>query len=152
MSDLSELYQEVIKDHSNKPRNFRKLPEANHSAEGKNPLCGDHFTIYVRLEGEVIQDITFQGAGCAISKAAASIMTDLLKGKTIAEAQKHFSNYQKLVKTGEFDDEEADKLCAFSGVHKFPMRVKCAVLPWHAMLASLKDETKIVTTEENEKV
>jgi nitrogen fixation NifU-like protein len=150
MSELTELYQEVILDHSRKPRNFRILPEANHSAEGNNPLCGDHYTIYLRLENEIIKDITFQGAGCAISKAAASLMTDELKGKTVAEAQQQFSEYQKMITTGNDEDVELGKLCAFVGVHNFPMRVKCAVLPWHAMLASLKDETKIVSTEENE--
>lgn len=147
MSELTELYQEVILDHSRKPRNFRVLPEANRSAEGNNPLCGDHYTVYVKLEKDVIQEITFQGAGCAISKAAASLMTDELKGKTVAQAQQEFSEYQKMITTGETDDVELGKLCAFVGVHHFPMRVKCAVLPWHTMLASLKAETKTVTTE-----
>ncbi len=141
MSDeLNELYQEVILDHSRKPRNYRALADANRQAEGNNPLCGDHFTIYLKLENDVIKDISFQGAGCAISKAAASIMTDQLKGKTVTEARKYFDEYQKLVTTGHFDDEELGKLCAFSGVHNFPMRVKCAVLPWHAMMASLKEK------------
>ena len=138
MSELTDLYQEVILDHSRKPRNFRVLPDANHTAEGTNPLCGDHFTVYVKLENDVISDITFQGAGCAISKAAASIMTDHVKGKTIEEARQYFTDYQKMITTGDFGSEEMGKLCAFSGVHQFPMRVKCAVLPWHAMLASLK--------------
>lgn len=140
MSDeLNQLYQEVILDHSRKPRNYHALADANRKAEGNNPLCGDHFTIYLKLENDVIKDIGFQGAGCAISKAAASIMTDQVKGKTIAEARKYFDEYQKLVTTGEFDDENLGKLCAFAGVHHFPMRVKCAVLPWHAMMASLKE-------------
>lgn len=150
MSELTDLYQEVILDHSRKPRNFRILSEANHSAEGKNPLCGDHFTIYVNLENDRIKEITFQGSGCAISKAAASIMTDQVRGKTVEEAQKQFSEYQKMVTTGEADEESLGKLYAFSGVHNFPMRVKCAVLPWHAMIASLKSDTKVVTTEESE--
>jgi len=147
MSELSDLYQEVILDHSRKPRNFRILPDANHSAEGKNPLCGDQFTIYVNVENDRIKEITFQGSGCAISKAAASIMTDQLRGKTIAEAQSQFAEYQKMVTTGEVDKEKIGKLGVFAGVHQFPMRVKCAVLPWHAMLASLKDGAKIVSTE-----
>lgn len=150
MSDeLNQLYQEVILDHSRKPRNFHTLPGANRQAEGSNPLCGDHFTIYMKLNGDVIEDISFQGGGCAISKAAASIMTDQLKGKTVGEARKFFAEYQKLVTTGQFDDEEMGKLCAFSGVHQFPMRVKCAVLPWHAMLASLKDKPAVIETDEH---
>jgi nitrogen fixation NifU-like protein len=146
--DLNELYQEVILDHSRKPRNFRALPEANRAAEGNNPLCGDHYTIYLQLEGEVIRDISFQGAGCAISKASASMMTDALKGKTVAEARQYFSQYQNMVTTGKMDTEAMGKLCAFAGVHNFPMRVKCAILPWHAMLAGLKGQAA-ASTEEN---
>jgi len=148
MSDeLSELYQQVILDHSRKPRNFHVLPEANRSAEGHNPLCGDHFTVFLKLEGGIIQDISFQGAGCAISKASASMMTDQLKGKSVAEAEKTFGQYHELVTTGLADEEAMGKLCAFSGVRKFPMRVKCAILPWHAMMAGLKGETKVSTEE-----
>src|SRR5271170_1448681 len=117
MSDeLSELYQQVILDHSRKPRNFHVLPGANRSAEGNNPLCGDRFTVYLKLENGVIQDISFQGAGCAISKASASMMTDQLKGKTAAEAEKMFAKYQELVTTGLADEEAMGKLCAFTGV------------------------------------
>jgi nitrogen fixation NifU-like protein len=131
MSDeLNELYQEVILDHSRRPRNFGKPTDANRSAEGNNPLCGDH-------------------SGCAISKASASIMTDQLKGKTVAEAKKLFQRYQEMITKGDFDEEELGKLCAFAGVHHFPMRVKCAVLPWHAMLASLQGDAKAVSTEEH---
>jgi nitrogen fixation NifU-like protein len=152
MDDLNELYQQVILDHSRKPRNFRLLPDANRTAEGYNPLCGDHFTIYLKLEGNVIREISFQGAGCAISKAAASIMTDQLQGKTVAEAKQYFERYQRLVKTGNLDEGTLGKLCAFAGVHNFPTRVKCAVLPWHAMLASLKGaEKQTVSTEPEEK-
>jgi nitrogen fixation NifU-like protein len=148
MSDeLSELYQQVILDHSRKPRNFHAMPGANRSAEGNNPLCGDHFTIFLKLEGGVIQDISFQGSGCAISKASASMMTDLLKGKSVAEAEKIFAQYQEMVMTGPADEEAMGKLCAFAGVRKFPMRVKCAILPWHAMLAGLKGQA-VVSTEE----
>ena len=148
MSDeLTELYQQVILDHSRKPRNFRVLPEANRSAEGNNPLCGDRFTVFLKLEHGVIQDISFQGSGCAISKASASMMTDQLKGKSVAEAEKTFAQYQQMVTTGPADEEALGKLCAFSGVRHFPMRVKCAILPWHALMAGLKGE-KIVSTEE----
>jgi nitrogen fixation NifU-like protein len=148
MSDeLTELYQQVILDHSRKPRNFRVLPEANRSAEGNNPLCGDRFTVFLKLEHGVIQDISFQGSGCAISKASASMMTDQLKGKSVAEAEKTFAQYQQMVTTGPADEEAMGKLCAFSGVRHFPMRVKCAILPWHALMAGLKGE-KIVSTEE----
>lgn len=135
--ELNELYQEVILDHSRKPRNYRALPDADRIAEGNNPLCGDHFTVFVKMENDVIREITFQGAGCAISKAAASIMTDQLKGKTVEQAKEYFAKFQKLVTTGQFGDDELGKLCVFSGVHNFPMRVKCAVLPWHTLIASL---------------
>ena len=145
--DLSELYQQVILDHSRKPRNFHVLPDANRSAEGNNPLCGDHFTVFLKLENNVIQAISFQGAGCAISKASASMMTDQLKGKTIAEAEKLFAQYQEMVMTGPAEEEAMGKLCAFAGVRNFPMRVKCAILPWHAMMAGLKGQTKISTEE-----
>jgi nitrogen fixation protein NifU and related proteins len=148
MSDeLSELYQQVILDHSRKPRNFHALPGANHTAEGNNPLCGDHFTVFLKLEGGVIQDISFQGSGCAISKASASMMTDRLRGKSVAEAETLFTQYQQMVTTGPTDEVVMGKLCAFAGVRQFPMRVKCAILPWHAMMAGLKGE-KIVSTEE----
>ena len=144
--DLSELYQEVILDHSRKPRHFHVLPEANHSAEGNNPLCGDHYTVYLKLEDGVIRDISFQGAGCAISKASASMMADELKGKTIADARRFFSQYQNMVTTGKTDQETLGKLCAFAGVSHFPARVKCAIMPWHAMLAGL-DGQAVVSTD-----
>jgi nitrogen fixation NifU-like protein len=148
MSDeLSDLYQEVILHHSRKPRNFHVLAEATHSAEGKNPLCGDHFTVFLKLQGGVIRDISFQGAGCAISTASASLMTEDLKGKTAAQAQKVFEQYQQMVTTGPTDAEAMGKLSAFTGVRRFPMRVKCAILPWHAMMAGLKGDA-LVSTEE----
>ena len=143
--ELNELYQEVILDHSRKPRHFHVLPEANRAAEGNNPLCGDRYTIYLKLEGDVIRDISFQGSGCAISKASASMMTDELKGKTVADARRYFSQYQNMVRTGNMDEEAMGKLCAFAGVHHFPMRVKCAILPWHAMLAGLDGQTSVST-------
>ena len=144
-NDLNELYQEVILDHSRKPRHFHVLPEANRAAEGNNPLCGDRYTVYLKLEGDVIRDISFQGSGCAISKASGSMMADQLKGKTIAEARQVFSQYQDMVKTGKMDQEAMGKLCAFAGVSHFPMRVKCAILPWHAMLAGLDGQTSVST-------
>jgi len=143
--DLNELYQQVILDHSRKPRNFHVLPEANRTADGNNPLCGDRYTVYLKLEGDIIRDISFQGSGCAISKASGSMMTDQLKGKTIAEARQYFSQYQDMVKTGKADEEALGKLCAFAGVHRFAMRVKCAILPWHAMLAGLDGQTVVST-------
>jgi nitrogen fixation NifU-like protein len=145
--ELSELYQEVILDHCRKPRHFGALPEANRTAEGKNPLCGDHFNVFLKLDGDVIQDISFQGSGCCISKASASMMTGQLKGKSTDEARKVFALYHAMVTTGAADEEALGKLRAFAGVHRFPMRVKCAILPWHAMLAALKGEA-IVSTEE----
>jgi len=150
--ELSQLYQEVILDHSRKPRNFCVLPGANHTAEGNNPLCGDRVSIFLRLEGDIIKDASFQGSGCAISKAAASIMTDQIKGKTVAQARHTFEEFQKLVTTGHAADEESlGKLAVFAGVNRFPMRVKCAALPWHAMMASLKEKPSTVTTEPNDK-
>jgi nitrogen fixation NifU-like protein len=147
--DLSELYQQVILDHSRKPRNFRVLPDSNRHAEGNNPLCGDHFTVFLKMENGVIRNISFQGSGCAISKASASMMTDYLKGKTAAEAEKIFALYQQMVMTGPTDEEALGKLCVFSGVRQFPMRVKCAILPWHAMLAGLKGEAAASTEEKS---
>jgi nitrogen fixation NifU-like protein len=146
--DLNDIYQDVILDHNRNPRNFRPLPEANLQAEGDNPLCGDHFTVFLKLDNDVIRDVSFQGAGCAISKASASLMTEQLKGKTVAEARGCFAQFQRMLATGDAgEDEEAmGSLCALGGVHKFPMRVKCAILSWHAMLAALNGET-IVSTE-----
>lgn len=146
--ELEELYQQVILDHCRKPRNFRLLPGEFRAAEGRNPLCGDNYTIYLQLEGDVIQDISFQGSGCCISKASASMMTGQLKGKTTAQAREYFSQYQSLVTTGQADEEAMGKLCAFAGVHHFPMRVKCAILPWHAMLAGLNGEGAATTEKQ----
>jgi nitrogen fixation NifU-like protein len=143
--ELNELYQQVILDHCRKPRNFHVMIGDHRAAEGKNPLCGDNFTIYLQVEGEVIRDMSFQGSGCCISKASASMMTDELKGKTVAAARDYFSQYQNMVTTGKVDEEAMGKLCAFAGVHHFPMRVKCAILPWHAMLAGLDGQTSVST-------
>jgi nitrogen fixation NifU-like protein len=149
MSELSELYQQVILDHNKKPRNFRKLETANHSAEGFNPLCGDQLTIYLDLEDDAVREITFEGSGCAISKAAASMMTQAVKGKTKQEAEQLFSEFHGMV-TGEFDEEATanslGNLKIFSGVREFPVRVKCASLPWHTMHAALNNQ-ELVSTE-----
>jgi len=148
MSELRELYQEQILEHSKTPRNFRELENANHKAEGFNPLCGDHFTIYLDLEGDKIHDVTFQGSGCAISKASASMMTQVVKGKSKEEAVKLFENFHSLV-TGhsEGDRESLGKLAVFSGVSEFPVRVKCATLAWHTLQAALEGKQDPVTTE-----
>ncbi len=149
MSDLSELYQEVILDHNKRPRNFRKLEDANRRAEGFNPLCGDQITLYLRTEGGVIRDIAFEGSGCAISKASASLMTSALKGKTEAEAERLFGKFHELVTAESRDADPADlgKLAVFSGVREFPARVKCASLAWHTLRSALAREAAPVTTE-----
>ncbi len=150
MSDLRELYQEVILDHSKKPRNFQKLEGANRAAEGHNPLCGDHITVYVQLQDDVIRKIGFQGSGCAISKASASMMTDSVKGKATGEAQDLFEKFHRVV-TGEGDKAgdpgDLGKLAVFSGVSEFPVRVKCATLPWHTLRAALEGKGETVSTE-----
>lgn len=148
MADLRELYQEVILEHSKAPRNYRELSSANHKAEGFNPLCGDHFTLYLDLDGDTIRDIAFQGSGCAISKASASMMTQSVKGKSKQEAEKLFSEFHKLV-TGQANGNHADvgKLAAFSGVSEFPVRVKCATLAWHTLHAALEGKQDAVSTE-----
>ena len=148
MSELRELYQEVILEHSKKPRNYRALDQANHKAEGYNPLCGDHFTVYLELKEGTINDIGFQGSGCAISKASASMMTQTLKGKTATEAEKVFTRFHDLV-TGHASagEEELGKLAVFAGVSEFPLRVKCATLAWHALRAALRGEEQAVSTE-----
>ena len=149
MSELSDLYQQVILDHNKKPRNFRKLETANHSAEGFNPLCGDQLTVYLNLENDAVKEITFEGSGCAISKAAASMMTQAVKGKTKQEAEQLFSEFHGMV-TGELDEAAAPNnlgnLKIFSGVREFPVRVKCASLPWHTMHAALNNQ-ELVSTE-----
>jgi nitrogen fixation protein NifU and related proteins len=147
---LQELYQEVILDHSRNPRNFQKVADANRVVEGFNPLCGDRFTVFVRLENDVIREIGFQGSGCAISKAAASMMTAFLKGKTVSETRQLFQEFRALVTTGAADSVGLGKLAAFAGVHKFPARVKCAILPWHAVATALEGQTTAASTESND--
>ena len=145
--DLNDLYQQVILDHSRSPRNFQKLAAANHVAEGRNPLCGDQITLYVLLDGNVIKDISFQGSGCAISKASASLLTDSLKGKTTDEVKALFAKVHDMVTTGNVDNAGVGKLAVFAGVHKFPARVKCAILPWHAVVAAIDGKAEPVSTE-----
>jgi len=149
MSDLRDLYQDVILEHSKAPRNFREMPAANHKAEGFNPLCGDHFTVYLDLDGDSIRDIAFQGSGCAISKASASMMTQSLKGKTKAEAEELFGRFHDMV-TGHAaagSESEIGKLTVFSGVSEFPVRVKCATLAWHTLQAALEGKQDPVSSE-----
>lgn len=138
MDKLRELYQSLILDHSRHPHNFKVLDRANHTANGYNPLCGDQITLYLNIENGIIKDISFQGQGCAISKASTSIMTTILKGKTIAEAQLIFNKFQHMIKTGEYDIDQMGKLAVLAGVHKYPVRVKCAILPWHTAIKSLE--------------
>ena len=150
MPDLGELYQQTIIEHNRSPRNFHKLADPNRTAEGNNPLCGDRMTLYVRLDGDLIGDIGFQGSGCAISKASASLMTGAVRGKTTAEAEALFRSFHDMVTGG--PDAPADpatlgKLAAFAGVRAFPARVKCANLAWHTLHAALQGSARPVTTE-----
>ncbi len=146
MSDLRELYQEVILDHSKNPRNYRRLEGANRMAEGYNPLCGDHFHLYLRMNGDRIADISFEGSGCALSKASASMMTSVMKGKTAAEAESLFDRFHEMV-MGNDGGQQLGKLSAFSGVSEFPVRVKCVSLAWHTLLAALRGTQEAVSTE-----
>jgi len=145
MSELRDLYQEMILDHGKRPRNFRAQEDAD-CANGHNPLCGDRITVYVRIAGGKIEDVSFQGTGCAISTASASIMTETLRGKTVDDAQELFGKFQKMV-TAEGDEADVGKLAVFKGVREFPMRVKCATLAWHTLRAAMDDEKTKVTTE-----
>ena len=149
MSELSELYQQVILDHNKKPRNYRELEGANRVSEGHNPLCGDQLTVYLRMEDAVVGEVSFVGSGCAISKASASMMTQAVKGKSRGEAQALFEQFHRMV-TGELDEEaepnQLGRLKIFAGVRDYPARVKCASLSWHTMRAALEGE-EVVTTE-----
>jgi nitrogen fixation NifU-like protein len=145
--DLSDLYQQVILDHCKRPRNFRELASATCSAQGHNPLCGDQLKLFLDLEGDVIKDISFVGSGCCISKASASILTETVKGKRKAEVQTMFDQVHQMVTTGEAK-EDLGKLAVFAGVHKFPARVKCAILSWHALVSALKGEGTVSTENE----
>jgi nitrogen fixation NifU-like protein len=149
-NELRELYQQVILDHNKSPRNFKRLETANHYAEGYNPLCGDRIDVYIKLNDDKIEDVSFMGSGCAISKASASLMSTMVKGKTIEETDKIFEKFHHLI-TGKIGEEvdaaEAGKLAVFAGVREFPSRVKCASLAWHTLISALKEENKTVKTE-----
>jgi nitrogen fixation protein NifU and related proteins len=144
--DLADLYQQVILDHCKKPRNFRELPQATFSAQGHNPLCGDQLKLFIVMDGEVIKEASFVGSGCCISKASASLLTDDIKGKSKAEVQQTFEQVHDMVMTGNVHGD-VGKLAVFAGVHKYPARVKCAILAWHALIAALRGEGQPVTTE-----
>ncbi|HEX9244057.1 MAG TPA: SUF system NifU family Fe-S cluster assembly protein [Anaeromyxobacter sp.] len=148
-SELTDLYQEVVLDHGKRPRNFGPLADATHRAEGLNPLCGDHFTVFARLDGDRVAEARFEGSGCAISKASASVMTGAVKGKTRAEIDAIFERFHKLVTQGPTAGDEGSlgKLAVFGGVHEYPTRVKCASLAWHALRAALAGKGDPVSTE-----
>jgi nitrogen fixation NifU-like protein len=151
MDDLRELYQDTILDHNKKPRNFRVLEDANREADGRNPLCGDELTLYARVNDEgVVEEVTFQGSGCAISKASASLMTDFVKGKPEAEVEADVERFHQLVTSPPGttpDTGDLGKLAVFAGVREYPMRVKCATLAWHALRAALENEGVVAKTE-----
>ena len=150
MSALRELYQQVILDHNKNPKNYRAMQDATRSVDGYNPLCGDHYTVFVRMDGDVIADVSFTGTGCAISKASASVMSSVLKGRTRGEAEAMFRDFHRLVTEGTPEEEllaRLGKLAAFAGVSEFPARVKCASLPWHTLHAALAGETPFISTE-----
>lgn len=149
MGSMSALYQDMILDHNRSPQNYHRMENANRQVEGHNPLCGDRLTVWLRMEGDLIQDAAFQGSGCAISKASASLMTTAVKGKTRSEAEALFERFRRLV-TGALDPAEAKtlgKLAVFSGVSEYPVRVKCASLSWHALKAALEGPNTVVSTE-----
>ena len=149
MSELRDLYQEVILDHNKHPHNFGELAGADRHADGFNPLCGDKLAVYVNLHGDTITDVRFEGSGCAISKASASLMTDSVKGKTLVETRELFNRFLNLVTDGDVavDDEALGKLAVFAGVRDYPTRVKCASLAWHTLRAAVEDRRDVVTTE-----
>jgi nitrogen fixation NifU-like protein len=143
-ADLTELYQQVILDHNKRPRNRGKLPTANRVAHGDNPTCGDQCSVYLRVDGDKIAEISFDGSGCAISQASASLMTTQVKGKTAAEVEALYKDFHHIVTTGEQPEEISD-LAAFAGVHAFPARIKCATLGWHAAIEALKGGPGVTT-------
>lgn len=147
MSELSDLYQEVILDHNRQPRNFRAIKDADHHAEGFNPLCGDRCMVYLKIADGVVQDVSFEGSGCAISKASSSIMTTVVKGKKIEEIERLFGTFHDLVTGKEGVEEDVGKLKVFAGVSEFPSRVKCASLAWHTLKAALEGKDEKVSTE-----
>ena len=149
MSDLRDLYQEVILDHNRSPRNFGRLDDADLQADGHNPLCGDRLSITVKLDGDRVTDLRFEGSGCAISKASASLMTEKVKGGTLDELRGLFDRFHRLVtdQTAPADDAGLGKLAVFAGVRDYPARVKCAILAWHTLRAAVDDRREIVSTE-----
>ncbi|MGD1088859.1 MAG: Fe-S cluster assembly sulfur transfer protein SufU [Verrucomicrobiota bacterium] len=144
--DINDLYQQVILDHCKQPRNFHEMPAATGSAQGRNPICGDQLQLFLALDGDKIKDVSFTGSGCCISKASASLLTEFAKGKTKADVETMFSQVHEMVTTGKVNGD-VGKLAVFAGVHKYPARVKCAILAWHAAMAALKGDAKPVTTE-----
>jgi nitrogen fixation NifU-like protein len=144
--DINDLYQQVILDHCKQPRNFHELPQASCSAQGRNPICGDQLKLFLKLDGEKISDASFVGSGCCISKASASLLTEFAKGKTKTDVEKMFGQVHEMVTTGRLNGD-VGKLAVFAGVHKYPARVKCAILAWHAAMAALKGDAEPVTTE-----
>jgi len=144
--DINDLYQQVILDHCKKPRNFHELPQCSCSAQGFNPLCGDNLKLFLALDGDIIKDASFVGSGCCISKASASLLTENVKGKTKQEAEKMFERVRELVTSGKAEGD-VGKLAVFAGVYKYPARVKCAILAWHALIGALKGEGQPVSTE-----
>ncbi len=149
MSNLHDLYQEILLEHNNKPRNYRKLEDANRQADGYNPLCGDQITLYLKVEGDVITDVSFQGVGCAISRASASMLTQSIKGETLATAEEIFDGFHALITNpdADVDYDLLGDLEMLSGVSAFPTRIKCAVLPWHTLNAAIEGKEESVTTE-----
>ena len=147
MNELQELYQQVIIDHNHNPRNFHEIEHPSYSAKGHNPLCGDKIDIYLTIKDDIITEVSFTGSGCAISKASSSLMTEALLGKTIIEAKQLFDSVHNMITSGKTDAEGIGKLAVLSGVHKFPARVKCAILPWHTMKNALEKSTKTTITE-----
>ncbi|NUR56006.1 MAG: SUF system NifU family Fe-S cluster assembly protein [Acidobacteria bacterium] len=146
MSELSDLYQEVILDHNRRPRNFHAIADASHRAEGYNPLCGDRLTVYLKVDGDVITNVGFEGSGCAISKASASMMTDAVKGRSVAEAEALFDRFHRMVTMPpEAAVEDLGKLTSLAGVREFPVRIKCASLAWHTLKAALAHEQRTST-------
>lgn len=152
LDDLTELYQQMILDHSKSPRNFGTLEGATCTAQGYNPLCGDRVTMYLKLDGDHVKDISWQGAGCAISRASASLLTTEVKGKTTAEVKALFDKVREMVTRGQSAPNQLGKLAVFAGVHKFPARVKCAILPWHAAVAAIENQGATVTTESQDEL
>lgn len=149
MSNLNELYQEILLEHNNKPRNYRRLPDANRQADGYNPLCGDRISLYLRVEEEVIADVGFQGVGCAISRASASLLTQSVKGRSVARAGELFDGFHRMLTApaGDGDYDDLGDLEMLAGVAAFPTRIKCAILAWHTLNAALEGQEKSVTTE-----